>query len=70
MVHIIADTTSCLYAATARRGDKHLSVLHAGAPKLAQAMAARLSAGLGLPPAIVTHGGPGVMGVGFSTDEA
>jgi DegV family protein with EDD domain len=51
----------------------HLSVLHAGVPEQAQALADDLGAQLGLsqipildvPPAIVTHAGPGVLGVGF-----
>ncbi len=61
----------------ARRSEKHLSVLHAGVPELARSLANRLAADQGMqnvpifdmPPAIVTHGGPGVMGVGFFTDE-
>lgn len=58
---------------SARGPQAHLSVLHAGAPAAAQALAddlcARLQAPealiMDLPPAIVTHAGPGALGVGF-----
>lgn len=51
----------------------HLSVLHADVPDQGRALADALAAQLGLsdvpvydvPPAIVTHAGPGVLGVGF-----
>lgn len=54
-------------------GSGYLSVMHAGVPDEAEALAADLCAQHGLaripildvPPAIVTHGGPGVLGVGF-----
>jgi DegV family protein with EDD domain len=53
--------------------DGYLSVLHAGVPDQGQALAEDLRGKLGLqsvpiydmPPAIVTHGGPGILGVGF-----
>jgi DegV family protein with EDD domain len=56
-----------------RGGGGHLSVLHAGVPDQGRALADDLGAQLGLadipifdvPPAIVTHAGPGVLGVGF-----
>lgn len=56
-----------------RNGAGHLSVMHAGVPEQGQALADDLAAQLGLsdvpvldvPPAIVTHAGPGVLGVGF-----
>ncbi len=59
-----------------RGPDAHLSVLHAGAPDAAQALATNLGQQLGmvdvmimdLTPAIVTHAGPGVLGVGFFAD--
>jgi DegV family protein with EDD domain len=59
-----------------RHGDGHLSVLHADAPEQGQALADDLVAQLGLsdvpiyevPPAIVTHAGPGLLGVGFFVD--
>jgi DegV family protein with EDD domain len=54
-------------------GGGHLSVLHADVPDQGQGLADDLGAQLGLsdvpiyevPPAIVTHAGPGVLGVGF-----
>jgi DegV family protein with EDD domain len=54
-------------------GRGHLSVMHASAPVQAQALADDLCAQLGLqsvpildvPPAIVTHAGPGVLAVAF-----
>ncbi|MCS7059946.1 MAG: DegV family protein [Anaerolineae bacterium] len=54
--------------------DSLLSVMHAGRPEEGDALAQDLQARLGLsqrppvlavPPAIVTHSGPGVLGVGF-----
>ena len=59
--------------------DEHgyLSVMHADALDDAQALADSFKAELGLdqvmilrvPPAVVTHGGPGVLGVGFFMEE-
>jgi len=54
-------------------GTGYLSVMHAGVPGEAEALAADLCAHHGLkripildvPPAIVTHGGPGILGVAF-----
>lgn len=54
-------------------GDGHLAVMHASAPDQAQELATALRTQLGvkditlfdLPPAIVVHGGPGVLGVSF-----
>jgi DegV family protein with EDD domain len=56
-----------------RDGNGYLSVLHAGVPEQGQELADDLRTQLGLsdvpiyhlPPAIVTHGGPGILGVGF-----
>lgn len=53
--------------------EAHVSVMHAEAADVAQELAANLAAQLGieeppitnLPPAIVTHAGPGMLGVGF-----
>ncbi len=54
--------------------DALISVMHAGAPDEGQALAEALQVELKLsktppvmsvPPAIVTHGGPGILGVGF-----
>jgi DegV family protein with EDD domain len=57
--------------------ESHLSVLHAGVPEAAQALANDLGQQLGvtdvmvmdLTPAIVTHAGPGVLGVGFFAES-
>ncbi len=55
-------------------GDPHLTVLHAGEQQQGLALAARLQKEFQLsqevplydmPPAIVTHAGPGILGVGF-----
>jgi DegV family protein with EDD domain len=56
-----------------RDGSGHLSVMHAAVPEEARALADDLCAELNLdsvpildvPPAIVTHAGPGVLAVGF-----
>jgi DegV family protein with EDD domain len=56
-----------------RTGAGYLTVMHAGVPMEGQALAQELAEKLGLaevplynvPPAIVTHGGPGILGVGF-----
>jgi DegV family protein with EDD domain len=56
-----------------RDGSGYLSVMHAGVPDQGQALADDLGAQLNLPhvpildvpPAIVTHGGPGILGVAF-----
>lgn len=56
-----------------RNGEGYLSVMHAGMPEQGLALADELGATLGVdevpildvPPAIVTHGGPGMLGVGF-----
>jgi DegV family protein with EDD domain len=55
------------------KGEAHLTVLHGGVPDDGQALAKDLAALLNIPcpaiyempPAIVTHAGPGVLGVGF-----
>jgi DegV family protein with EDD domain len=56
-----------------RDGQGYLAVMHAAVPQEAQALASDLGQQLGLrdipildvPPAIVTHGGPGILGVSF-----
>jgi DegV family protein with EDD domain len=57
-------------------GEPYLTVLHAGEPQQGAALAARLRREFDLaqdvpvydmPPAIVTHAGPGILGVGFFT---
>jgi len=58
-------------------GSGYLAVMHGGVPDEAQALAAELRQELGLsevpildvPPAIVTHGGPGILGVSFFACE-
>jgi DegV family protein with EDD domain len=58
-----------------RTGGAYLSVMHAGVPEQGKQLAEDLKVMLGLkdvsiydmPPAIVTHGGPGILGVGFFT---
>jgi fatty acid kinase fatty acid binding subunit len=60
----------------ARNEDGYVSVMHAAIPELAQEFAVRLSNEFGLnsvpildvPPAIVVHGGPGILAVAFFTD--
>ncbi len=61
----------------ARNGDAYISVMHAAVPALAEAFAATLCSEFGLdcvpildvPPAIVTHGGPGILAAAFFTAE-
>jgi DegV family protein with EDD domain len=56
-----------------RDGSGYLSVMHAGVPEQGQALADDLAAQLNspgvpildVPPAVVTHGGPGILGVAF-----
>jgi len=56
-----------------RGKEGYLTVLHAGVPEQGLALAEELGSKLGIekvpfydvPPAIVTHGGPGILGVGF-----
>ena len=58
-----------------QNGDGFLSIMHADAADEAQELADEMRTKLGLsdipilavPPAIVTHGGPGILGVGFFT---
>jgi len=55
--------------------ESYLSIMHAGAREQAQEMANRLSSRLSIsnipiyemPPAIITHGGPGILGMAFFT---
>ena len=58
-----------------RDGNSHLAIMHAAAPEQAQTLASELGNELGIPtdrvpimhmpPAIVTHAGPGLLGVSF-----
>ncbi len=58
-------------------GCGYLSVMHAGVPEAGQQLAEELSVLINqpevpvtdVPPAIVTHGGPGILGVGFFVAE-
>jgi DegV family protein with EDD domain len=71
----LARLKELVLASAARGPEAHLGVLHAGAPEAARALADDLGQQLGVPdvrimeltPAIVTHAGPGVLGVGFFT---
>jgi DegV family protein with EDD domain len=65
-----------VYEKIPRDGSGYLSVMHAAVPEQAQALAGELRAELGLkelppildvPPAIVVHGGPGILAVAFFT---
>lgn len=61
----------------ARDGEAYISVMHAAVPELARDFANTLCAEFNLadmpildvPPAIVTHGGPGILAAAFFTDE-
>jgi DegV family protein with EDD domain len=56
-------------------GTGYLSIMHAGAPDLAKTLAEEFSTIVNqpevrvadMPPAIITHGGPGILGAGFFT---
>lgn len=69
----LARLKEMVLAGAAHGPESHLSVLHAGAPDAARALADDLGRQLAAPdgmimeltPAIVTHAGPGVLGVGF-----
>jgi DegV family protein with EDD domain len=58
-------------------GEGYLSIMHAGVPDEAQKLAQELGAALkqpdvpvrDMPPAIVTHGGPGILGIAFFVKE-
>lgn len=71
----LARLKELVLASAARGPESHLGVLHAGAPEAARVLADDLGQQLGVPdvrimeltPAIVTHAGPGVLGVGFFT---
>lgn len=64
-----------VYTELGNETDGYLTVMHAGVPEQGQALANELGAALALkhvpifdvPPAIVTHGGPGILGVAFYT---
>ena len=58
-------------------GEGYLTVMHAGVPEQGLALAEELGQLIDqafvpiadVPPAIVTHGGPGILGVGFFISE-
>jgi DegV family protein with EDD domain len=60
-----------------RQSEGYLTVMHGGVPEEAHSLASDLAQQLGLaaipifnlPPAIITHGGPGVLAVGFFGDQ-
>jgi len=62
----------------ARNGDAYISIMHAAVPELAREFAYILCSEFSLnnipildvPPAIVTHGGPGILAAAFFTDES
>lgn len=61
----------------AKNGDAYISVMHAAVPNIAEEFADTLRKEfhldvvpiLDVPPAVVTHGGPGILAVAFFTDE-
>lgn len=69
----LARLTELVLAESARGAQAHVSVNHADARPEAEELAAELKTGLGaddvlildMPPAIVTHAGPGLLAVGF-----
>jgi DegV family protein with EDD domain len=69
----LARLNELVLAESARGADAHVSVNHAGARQEAEELAADLKRELGtddvlildMPPAIVTHAGPGLLAVGF-----
>jgi DegV family protein with EDD domain len=60
-----------------KNGPGYLSIMHAGVPDQAKLLADELGSLVGqdsvpildVPPAIVTHGGPGILGAAFFVDE-
>ncbi|MCL5994610.1 MAG: DegV family protein [Chloroflexi bacterium] len=71
----LARLKELVYERIPQDGSGHLSVMHAAVPDQAEALAQELCAQLKLrdipildvPPAIVVHGGPGILGVAFFT---
>ena len=71
--HALARLKELVFMEVPRDGSGHLCVMHADVPDQALALANELAAELhvpppplfDVPPAIVTHGGPGVLGVSF-----
>ncbi len=73
MKHAVIRLKELVVSQYPTREDGFLSIMHAGVPEQGQALADELKAVLKLdsvevvdvPPAIVTHGGPGILGAGF-----
>jgi len=74
--HAIKRLIELVKSQAARNGEAYLSVMHAAIPELAQEFADILCSEFGLnsipildvPPAIVVHGGPGILAAAFFTD--
>jgi fatty acid-binding protein DegV len=77
MKHAIVRLKELVVSQISPDAEGYLTVLHAGVPDQGQALADDLAHVLSLnsvpvydmPPAIVTHGGPGILGVAFFTKE-
>ncbi len=71
--HALARLKQIVLEQFPRGGEGHLSVLHSGVLDEANQLAAEMARLVGqsevpvfnMPPAIVTHGGPGILGLGF-----
>ena len=74
--HAIQRLIELVKSQAARNGEAYLSVMHAAIPELAHEFADILCSEFGLnsipildvPPAIVVHGGPGILAAAFFTD--
>ena len=74
--HAIKRLIELVKSQAARNGKAYISVMHAAIPELAQEFADILCSEFGLnsipildvPPAIVVHGGPGILAAAFFTD--
>ncbi|OGO11415.1 MAG: hypothetical protein A2Y53_02375 [Chloroflexi bacterium RBG_16_47_49] len=75
--HAINRLIELVKSQAARSGGAYISVMHAAIPEIARQFADTLCTEFGLksipildvPPAIVVHGGPGILGAAFFTDE-
>jgi DegV family protein with EDD domain len=74
--HAISRLNELVKSQAARNGEAYISVMHAAVPELAREFADMLCSEFGLnsipildlPPAIVVHGGPGILAAAFFTD--
>jgi len=74
--HAINRLIELVKSQAARSGEAYISVMHAAIPEIAREFAVTLCSEIGLksipildvPPAIVVHGGPGILGAAFFTD--